>query len=305
MNYFDPISLSVFVAICEERSLTDAAERENLSLSAVSKRLAALEQQIGAALADRDRRRVRLTPAGEALLPAARALLRSMSRVQAHLSEYASGVQGHVRVAASSSAMVSPLIEDVAGFMRSHDSVHVSMDERVSTDVVRSVEEGRADFGVVWDATIGTRKLEAVPYCTDHLVVLAHRNHELARHKRVRFADTLKYELASLQGGSIAQLTQHQLAIAEGDAMRYHFQVRTYDSAGRIAAAGLALAIVPRKASTSMLKAYGLKAIALTDDWAVRRLVMCMRDRTELTAPARLLLDTLASRWYGTRAPSE
>ena len=296
MDHFDAVSLRVFIAICDERSLTKAADRECLSLSTVSKRLSALEAELGSALIDRDRRGVWLTPAGEALLPAARALLQSMSRVKAHLSGYAGGAQGHVRVAASMSAMVSSLLDDVAAFMRQHPRVRISLDERISVEIVRSVEEGRADLGVLWDATISSRKLQTVPYGVDHLVVLAHRGHPLARHRRIAFADTLAHEAVCVQGGTVALLTQQMLAVAEGQALRHHVQVRTYDTACRIAAAGLALAIVPREASHLMVKAYGLKVVALTDDWAVRRLVVCMRQREELAAPARLLLDALAAR---------
>lgn len=304
MNYFDPVSLRLFVAICEERSLTEAADREHLTTSAVSKRLAALEEQIGAPLIERSRRGVRLTAAGEALLPAARGLLHSMSRIQAQLSEYARGVQGHVRVAASMSVVASFLPEDLAAFMRQHSTVRVSLDERLSPEVVRSVEEGTADLGVYWDA-ISAPHLQTVPYRADRLVVLAHKDHELARRKRVSFADTLQYERVAIKGGSVVQLTQQRLAIAEGEALKYHIQVKTYDAACRIVAANLALAIVPREASLPLVRSFGLKTLALTDDWAARRFVICMKDRAELTVPARLLADALASKWFGSDAPSE
>jgi DNA-binding transcriptional LysR family regulator len=304
MNHFDPVSLRLFVAICEERSLSEAAEREHLTTSAVSKRLAGLEEQIGAALLERSRRGVKLTAAGEALLPAARGLLQSMARIQAQLSEYARGVQGHVRLAASMSAVASFLPDDLAGFLQRNRTVSVSLDERLSPEVVRAVEEGHADLGVYWDA-VGSPRLQTVPYRADRLVVLAHRDHELARRKRVSFAETLKYERVAIKGGSIVQLTQQRMAIAEGEALKFHVQVGTFDAACRIVAADLALAIVPREASRPLVKAFGLKTIALTDDWAARRFVICMRDRAELTVPARLLLDELSAQWYGTDPSGE
>ena len=303
MKHFDPLSLRLFVAICEERSLSEAADRENLTTSAVSKRLAALEEQIGASLLDRSRRGVKLTAAGEALLPAARGLLQSMSHIQAQLSEYAGDVRGHVRVAATLSAVASFLPEDIATFARRHPTVQVSLDERWSPEVVRAVEDGSADLGVIWDA-IGVSKLQTVPYRADRLVVVVHKDHELAQRKRVSFADTLPYERVAIKGGSIVQLTQHRLAIAGGAALKYHVQVGTYDAACRIAAANLALAIVPREASRPLIKGLGLKAITLTDEWAARRFMICMRERSQLTAPARLLLDMLSAQWFDGDAPS-
>jgi DNA-binding transcriptional LysR family regulator len=305
MDYFDPVSLRLFVAICEKRSFSEAADREHLTTSAVSKRLAALEEQIGAPLLERSRRGVKLTAAGEALLPAARSLLQSMSRIHAQLSEYAGGVQGHVRVAASLSAIASYLPEDIGAFKRRHGAtVRVSLDERLSPEVVRSVEEGSADLGVYWDA-IGTSKLQTVPYRADRLVVLVHKDHELARRKRLSFNETLQYERVAIKGGSIVQLTQQRLALAEGAALKFHIQVGTFDAACRIVAANLAIAVVPGEASRPLIRAFGLKAIPLTDEWALRRFVICVRDRDMLAAPARLLLDALAARWYDGDPPPE
>jgi DNA-binding transcriptional LysR family regulator len=304
MDHFDPVSLKLFVAICEERRFSEAAYREHLTTSAVSKRLAALEDQIGTPLIERSRKGIKLTAAGEALLPAARSLLQSMSRLRAQLSEYAGGVKGHVRVAASLSAIAGSLPDDISRFVRRHEqSIRVSLDERLSPEVVRSVEEGSADLGVYWDA-IGASKLQTVPYRTDRLVVIAHRDHELARRKRVSFVDTLPYDRVAVKGGSIVTLTQQRLALAEGAALKWNTQVGTFDAACRIVAANLGIAIVPGDASAPLIKAFGMKAIPLADEWAVRRFVICTRDRDLLPAAARLLFDALAAHWYDEGTPT-
>lgn len=298
MTPFDPVSLRVFIAICEERSLKSAADRENLTTSAVSKRLSYVEDQLGAALMHRGKGGIQLTAAGEAFLPAARGLLQSMTRIQAHMSEYRGGTQGSVRVAASMTAIGSFLPDDIAEFMEHHADVQVSLDERVSPEVLRSVEEGSADLGVFWDA-VGTGRLQTLPYRADHLVVLVHRDHDLAQKKRLKFSETLKYERVAIKNGSIVQLTQQRMAIAEGEALNYHVQVRSFDAACRVVAAKMAIAIVPREPSEPLIRYFKLRAIPLTDDWALRRFVICVRNQDDLPVPARLLLKHLASKWYG------
>lgn len=299
MSYFDPVSLRVFVAICEQRSFREAAEREHLTTSAVSKRLAALEDSIGAPLLERSRKGLKLTAAGEVMLPAARSLLQSMTHIHAQLSEYAGIVKGVVRVTASMSAILSSLPDDIATFLRRHGSdVRVSIDERSSLDVLRCVEDESADLGILWGDAVATSKLQTLPYRTDSLVVVVHKEHELARRKRVSFAETLPYERVALKGGSMLQLTQQRMAIAEGAALKSHIQVTSFDAACRVAAANLALAIVPVGASALMIKSLGLKVIPLTDEWATRSFVICFRDRDELKVPAKLLLDSLAAQWF-------
>src|SRR3954452_19117303 len=95
---FDPVTLRLFVAVCEERNIARAAAREALVPSAVSKRIAVIEQDIGASLLVRGRRGIQPTAAGEALLRQARDVLAQMERMHAELSEFATGVHGSVRV---------------------------------------------------------------------------------------------------------------------------------------------------------------------------------------------------------------
>ena len=73
--------------------------------SALSKRIGAVEADVGAPLLVRGRRGIQLTPAGEMLLRQAREVLGLMARMDAELSGFSAGVQGSVRVMASVSVL--------------------------------------------------------------------------------------------------------------------------------------------------------------------------------------------------------
>jgi len=88
-RHFDPVTLRLFVAVCEERNIARAAEREAIVASAISKRIGAIEQELGVALIRRGRRGIEPTAAGEALLRHARDVLGAMERMYAELSEFA------------------------------------------------------------------------------------------------------------------------------------------------------------------------------------------------------------------------
>ncbi|WP_371260885.1 LysR family transcriptional regulator [Bradyrhizobium sp. Cp5.3] len=79
----DLTSLQLFVAVCEEGTLTRAASRENIALSAVSKRLGELEEALGTDLFIRHPKGMMLAPAGESLLHHARAMLGSVEKMGA------------------------------------------------------------------------------------------------------------------------------------------------------------------------------------------------------------------------------
>ena len=106
----DPISLQLFVAVCEEGSLARAADREALVASALSKRISALEAEGGVPLLLRRRRGVDPTPAGEALLARAREVLEALDRLRSELGAFGAGVQGCVRVLAIPSVLAEQML---------------------------------------------------------------------------------------------------------------------------------------------------------------------------------------------------
>lgn len=292
LRSIDPVSLRLFNAVCEERNIATAAAREAIAPSAVSKRISAMEEETGTQLLERGRRGVVVTPAGETLWRYARELLALMDRMQSELGEFARGVQGHVRVFASMSALAQFLPEDISEFAQRFDRVRVSVEEKEIWEVVRGVEEGRADIGVCWDA-VDLRQLRSFAYHRDRLAMVVHPGHPLAGRKRIAFEDTIDYEHVDIAGRSIMKATQERHAAAAGKRMRYRIQVSTVDAACRIVAARLAVAIVPDEEARGLREALGLQVVPLANAWARRQFVASVRDDKALSTPARLLLESL------------
>ncbi|UFS75020.1 LysR family transcriptional regulator [Tardiphaga sp. 37S4] len=291
MQSFDPISLRLFIAVCEERNIANAAKREAIVPSAVSKRISQMEQEAGVQLLERGRRGVTVTAAGEALCRYARESLQLLDRMQAELGAFADGVQGHVRVFASKSAVAQVLPEDISLFAKRYRDVRVSLEEREIWEVVRGVEEGRADIGVCWNA-VDLRGLRTFPYHRDQLAVVVHPDHPLAKRTSVSFEDTIDFEHVDIVARSIMQTMQRSVAAAAGKQMRYRIQVSTVDAAYRIVAAQLAVAIIPQEEASTIQQTLGLKVIPLSNDWAKRQFIVAVRDKG-LSRPAQLLLDSL------------
>jgi DNA-binding transcriptional LysR family regulator len=291
MQTFDPFSLRLFIAVCEERNITAAARREAIVPSAVSKRISQMEDEAGVKLLERGRRGVGITPAGEVLWRYAWETLQLLDRMQAELGAFAHGVQGHIRVFGSKSAIAQFLPIDVSAFARSYPDVRVALEEREIWEVVRGVREGRADIGVCWDA-VDLRGLSTFPYHRDHLAVVVHPAHPLAGLESVSFEQTIDYEHIDISGRSIMNVTQRSAAAAVGKQMRYRMHVSTVDAAYRIVAAQLAVAIVPREEASPIQQALGLKVIPLRDAWAKRQFVIAVRDGA-LSRPVGLLVEGL------------
>jgi DNA-binding transcriptional LysR family regulator len=288
----DPTSLRLFIAVCEEGHIARAAEREAIVASAVSKRLAALEAELGVSLFQRARRGIALTAAGEALLRRARELLGGMEQLRLELQEFAGGVQGSVRVLASPSVLAEHLPDDIALFLSAQPALRVQLDERISPDIVRALHDGAADLGVLWDQA-ELAGLATHPWRHDRLCVAMRPDHPLARRPGLSFADTQPLiNIGVAPGGMMDALLRRQTALL-GRTPVQRIQVSGLDAACRIVAAGLGLAILPREAAGPHADAGRLCLVPLTDDWALRRFVVAHRPGQWLPASARLLLDHL------------
>ncbi|KRH99750.1 LysR substrate-binding domain-containing protein [Curvibacter sp. PAE-UM] len=290
----DLTSLQLFVAVCELGSIGKAAEREFIAASAISKRLADLEATLGTPLLYRHTRGVDLTPAGESLLHHARSVLYSLEKMQGELSEYVDGVRGHVRVHASISAIVQFLPEDLGAFIRQHEQVKIDLEEHLSTEVVRAVQEGAADLGVC-NVAVGTGELQTLPYRQDQLVLIVPQGHALASAGAIDFVQTLDWDHVGLHATSSIYLAMREAAAAAGRSIRLRIHVTGLDAMCRMIHNGLGVGVMPRRAFELMHGVGKLACVTLRDDWAHRRIELVARDFSTLPVTARLLVDHLTA----------
>jgi DNA-binding transcriptional LysR family regulator len=291
----DLTSLQLFVAVCELGSIGRAAEREFIAASAVSKRLSDLEATLDTPLLYRHARGVDLTPAGESLLHHARSVLFSLDKMQGELSEYADGVRGHVRVHASISAIVQFLPEDLGRFIQDHPEVKIDLEEHLSTEVIRAVQEGAADLGICNTGLLAEgHGLQSLPYREDELVLIVPRGHVLAKRKKVAFEDTLDFDHVGLHANSSIYLAMRDEAARAGRTIRLRIHVTGLDAMCRMIHNGLGVGVMPRRAFELMHGVGELDGVALADGWARRAIGLVARDFSTLPVTARLLVDHLS-----------
>jgi len=291
----DPVSLRLFVAVCEEGAIARASEREFIAPSAVSKRIADIEATFGVQLLLRSKHGVVPTPAGQALLRHARQLMRDMERLQGELSEYAEGGRGHVRILANVSSIMEFLPEELSEFLLANEHIQVDIEERFSPDVVRGVAEGNADLGIC-RKSMASGDLEFIPYRQDHLAVLVNDKHPLAGRTRIAFAETLDFEHVGLSVYATLNAFMQRTAAQGGRELRFRSHVSTFEAAYRLVQLGLGLGVFPQEAVSRYAGLFGLHVIPLVDDWALGEFVICVRDAEALSLSARRLLNHLLAR---------
>ena len=294
MRDLDLTTLRLFVTVCETRNMARAAEQAHIVGSAISKRLAQLEETVGTPLLVRRRHGVEPTPAGETLLEHARTMLASSDRIERDMAAYVSGIRGQVRLLATASVMAESLADDVAAFLKTpaHRDIRVDMEERISPEVVRGVWQGSASLGICWASDHGADlgALQSRPYRSDHLAIVVHPTHPLAGYRSVRFEQTLDHEHVSLPVTSAVQVMLKRAAAALGKTLVNRVIVSNFEAALRVVKANLAISVVPQEVAQPYATAHNLRVVALDEPWARREFAICFRDEASLSPASRLLM---------------
>ncbi|WP_459614703.1 LysR family transcriptional regulator [Bordetella sp. 2513F-2] len=290
--HFDLTDLRLFLHACDSGSITAGAERSHLALASASARLRAMETSLGTPLLVRGRRGVTPTPAGVALSHHARALIQQVNRMQEDLGEYAHGFRGQIRLLCNTAVISEFLAEPLSAFLLAHPNVDVAVQEEPSYRIVPAVVQGAADVGIVSDA-VDLSELDTLPFRRDRLVLIAPDGHPLARHARARYADALDHDFVGLEAGSALALHLDDLAARAGRRMRTRVRLRTFEAVGRMVARGIGVAIVPQSAADRMRGRGGVRRVALAEEWADRRLMLCMRQMDGQPGYVRALVSAL------------
>lgn len=293
----DLTSLRLFVAICDTGSIARVAERERLVPSAVSKRMAKLESDIGMPLLTQVRRGVEPTAAGLALAERARLLLRDANLIaEDMLSHYADAME-LVRVMSTDSPVAGLLLDDTSDFLGQPAHCAIRLKLLVGKDhtaVLQAVRAGDVQFGVLWDA-LEMVDFQTLPYRGDQLAAVCHQHHPLAQQQQVALDDTLEYQHIFIGSANVAAAMLSRAKVIDAGKISVRVEVDNFYSAFRLVAADLGICVAPREAATKVADLFNLAVIPLTDAWASRRYVIAFRDETALTPAAKLLVHHLAS----------
>lgn len=292
--HIDLRDLHLFSLIAETKSLTRAAERNHLSLPAVSARVKDLEAEAGVRLLYRTPRGVALTPAGQGLLRHARAILGEIERMKCELQRYGEGVQGSIRVFANTTAVTEFMPEVLATFLAAHPKVDVDLQERPTAEIIRGVLDGTSDLGIT-SGPIASDGLELHTFSSDRLVLAVPGVHPLAASDKVRFADVVEHDYIGLHDGSTLQQFVEQLMRNASRRLHIRVQVSNFESVCRMVEAGVGVGIVPESAASRYRRTMNIQIKLLEEDWAQRERHVLARRGDALPSYTQALINSIMS----------
>ena len=200
--------LAAFVAALETGSVHDAGDALNLTQSAVTKRVQALERRLNATLFERGRFGMRPTAAGKLLYPEAKQALSALRRAEEAVREHEGAARRMITVAASHTVGEFLLPGWMADFRRDHDEARAQVEIVHSPGVLDAVRQGHVQIGFV-EGTDDLTGFDTLVVHRDELVVVVRKGHAWSRKRRVTLKDlpSEPYYTRELESGTRAVAT--------------------------------------------------------------------------------------------------
>ena len=195
------------LAIAAAGSFSAAAEELYLSQSSLSKAVLALEKELGVALFDRSRRKIALTPAGQAFLPHARRLDETWRGLLAELGEY--------QAAPSLAVVAIPVIAQygipgaIAQFRSDHPEIALTLEEREAGAILPALHSRQFDLAIVRDNYLDAGAHVLRKITDDRMVVAVSTAHRLAAQPVLALADLADENHIMFDRGTVV----HELAV--------------------------------------------------------------------------------------------
>ena len=286
--------LRVLKEVADRGSFSGAAESLAYTQSAVSQQIAALERETGTTLLERSSRGVRPTPAGEALVRHADAVLCRLAEAEAELEAIAGLRAGRVRLASFPSAAATLVPEAVAEFGRRHPGVDVTLAMAEPLDAVAALRAGDHDVALTIEGAPVQEGVELVHLLDDPLYVVLPRGHALADRTRVKLADLAGEPWLLGSTGTCPDRLVFQAACHRaGFEPEVVLQTDDYNAIQGFVAAGVGPALIPDLALVNLRDDVLVRS--LTGAPPVRRIFAAVTPAGRAAPPTAALLEVLVA----------
>jgi DNA-binding transcriptional LysR family regulator len=245
--------LVYFVAIAEEANFTRAAERIPIAQPAISQQIRRLETELGETLFVRDRRAVRLTAAGEALLPHARATLSAAEGARQAVAALSGLMTGRLAVGLVQTRPHQRIAHLLGEYSRRHPAIELAVVEDHTDGLLAALTSGQLDAALIGLGPYHhiPPRLASFPVAHEPLVVAVHPEHPLAGRSSIPLSALRSQPLVTLTPGSGLRTTIEAACQAAGFTPRIAAETSDLTLLVDLAAERLGVAIVPRSVPQS------------------------------------------------------
>ena len=181
-------NFKIFADLVETKSFSKSAKLNGITQSAVSQQARAMERHFKTLLIDRSQKQFQLTREGQRVYESAKEILHTYEKLLSELQEMKKVISGTIRISTIYSIGLHELPPFIKKFLHDFPSVNVRVEYRRSNLVYEDILHNSVDFGLV-AFPVKHRQIEALPFRNDHLVLITHPQHPLAKRTDLEIRD--------------------------------------------------------------------------------------------------------------------
>ncbi|MER1958590.1 MAG: LysR family transcriptional regulator [Solibacillus sp.] len=207
--------LQTFIKLCEIKNFTKTAELLTMSQPTVSLHIKNLEQQFQSQLIQRSTKQISITPTGEILLDQAKQIIQLYEQTKQQILEHHHTIQGDLTIGASFTIGEYILPTLLIKLKSQHPNLSLQILIGNTEEIVAAVKKFQVDIGLIEGAT-NEKSLIIQPFMKDELVVIASKEHPLAKKKQLHVSDLQNEDWVSRELGSGTQANLMHFLHANG-----------------------------------------------------------------------------------------
>ncbi len=293
-RYVNVKTIRLFRDIAQTRNLTRAAEMNEVSQSAASQALKALEDALGVRLLNRGVRPVELTEAGRIYYEFCRDVLRRYEELEAALEKVRGRVGGSVRIASIYSVGISEMARLEEEFARRLPGAELRVEYLRPEKVYEAVLADRADLGLV-SYPEPKRQITVIPWRQEQMVLALAPSHPWAGRQSVRPKELDGQDFVGFDQDLPISRDIRRFLREHGVEVNWVFHFDNIQTMKEAVALGTGMAILPAPVLRDDIEQGRLAAVPLEAPGLVRPLGIIHRKRKEFNRAAQVFLEILRS----------
>ncbi len=286
----------IFTAVVEAGSFSRAATTLFISQPAVSKAVAELESQIGAALLDRSRRRITLTEAGTTLYRYAQQIFVTERSAEVELARLRGVAEGRLAIGASTTLGVYLLPGLLASFRRRYPGIRLFLDIGTTREITLRLLQTPLDIAFA-EGPVSDDRLLVTTWLTDRLRVIASSQHPLAQRVTdevpILPSRVLEFPFIAREPGSATRVFIDEELRKRGIVLSVPIEAGNNEAIKQLVKSGLGLALVSESTTGAEISAGSLVVLDVPELVIERRLTLLQVVGRPLSASAQAFLELL------------
>ncbi len=287
-------NFKTFCDLVETKSFSKAARLNEVTQSAVSQQLKAMESHYDMLIIDRNQKKFRLTPQGTVLYSTFKEILALYEKLNCEIQEMRNIVSGTIQISTVNSIGLHELPPYLKSFIKEFPSVNARVEYRRANLVYEDVLHGTADVGLV-AFPVNHKEITTINFAEDELMVVMNPGHSLAKKKNLSLEDLRGEEFIAFERDIPTRKATDEILSNAGVEISVVMEFDNVETVKRALEIDAGIAILPGNTVTNEIERNQLTATKLDNGLHVRPLAIIHKKNRMLTPALRSFVELMKS----------